>query len=610
MLSRMAGQVKNCIYGWSFRKRLGIILTLFTLIPSILITQLMMYFYKDDIIRNTSRNMHAVVEANNNVLDMKLGQVEDISSQMLNSEDYYRLFSEIEDKSVSDYLEIDRLLRVELARQFTVQKDIYSSVLYTGKWLFGKKDLMSLTQNVIEKLGFIEAAMEAGGQPVWIAGYDYGQKIESVFLQKKSAYEYQYPVTMVRKMDFQYNYNSVYKRLSSEGEVPVLVLFILEKDIRKTYEGSLGYEGSMYGISDQNGFVISSDSEQFPLAQKIPDEIAQYYGGSGFVNCRFQGQNYLLCYDMLERTGWFSWALVPLQRAIQDTVHRIRMVQLFSLLICILLSAAVAGLLSKMITVPVERLIRAANRVAGGVFSADTPVPRGKDFKLLTESFNHMETEINRLIHENYEISLREKETQLMALSMQINPHFLYNTLNTINMLAIANDDEETSDLIVSLSEMLQYTLKNRSEKIPLMDEIGWISNYIYIMSRRFTDVFQTQIDINEDVLECKVPKFFLQPLVENAIIHGFREMKSGGMLRILAAREGDRVHFQVQDNGKGMDEETIRKSITQAANDGGIGISNVHRRLVLIYGEKYRVKVQSRPGEGTLLHLYIPFEL
>lgn len=606
----MLKKLRRIIYDWSFRKRLGIILTLFTLIPSTLLAQLMMYFYQEDIISNTSVNMYAVVEANNNVLDMKLRQVEDISSQMLNSEDYYRLFLGIEDKPVSDYMEYDRKLRIELARQFTAQKDVYSSFLYTREWLFGKKDLMNLNKEGVEESGLIQIAMDAGGQPVWVAGYDFGSRIGSDFLQHKSAYEYQYPITMVRKMDFQYNYYSDYRRLSSEGEVPVLILYLLEKDIRKTYEGSLGYEGSMYGISDQNGIVLSSDSNQFPCAQKIPEEIGQYYGSSGFSSCIFNNQKFLLCYDMVEATGWFSWALVPLQQAIQDTVNRFRMVQILSLLVCILLSAVVAGLLSKMITVPVERLIKAANRVATGIFSADTPIPRGKDFKLLTESFNHMEEEINRLIHENYEISLREKETQLMALSMQINPHFLYNTLNTINMLAIANEDEETSDLIVSLSEMLQYTLKNRSEKIPLMDEMGWISNYIYIMSRRFEDVFQTQIDIREDVLECKVPKFFLQPLVENSILHGFREMKSGGILRILASREGDSVHFQIQDNGKGMDAETIRRSITQAANDGGIGISNVHRRLVLIYGEKYRVEVQSVPGEGTLLHLYIPFEV
>ena len=221
-----------------------------------------------------------------------------------------------------------------------------------------------------------------------------------------------------------------------------------------------------------------------------------------------------------------------------------------------------------------------------------------------------MEKEISRLIHENYEIRLREKETQLKMLSIQINPHFLYNTLNTINMLAIRNGDEETSDLIVSLSEMLQYSLKNGEEKIRLEEEIAWLSNYLYIMTRRYSNVFQTEFDIDEELMECKVPKFFLQPLVENAIRHGFEGIKEGGLLRVTACREQDSIHFQVQDNGKGMDQKTIDHFITEGMNNDRIGLSNVHRRLLLIYGKRYRVSVESAPGQGTLLNLYLPYEL
>lgn len=605
----MLKKIKDSISAWSFRKRIGIILVLFSIIPSILISQLTMYFYHQYIISSTSASVHGVVSANNSVLEMKFNQIEDISSQMLNRKEYYELFAGLNDEPVSEYMKRDRELEVLLGREFTVQDDIYETFFYLPEWIFGKKIEMNSNLMQITNSGLADAAARANGQPVWIAGYDYGKRIDSEYLQKKESYSYQYPITMVRKMNFQYNYYSEYHRLKEE-EVPTLFVYILEPNIRKVYEDSLEYQENIYGISDSQNVIVSSNSERFAITQTIPEEISQYYGSSGYSTCRLDQEEYLLCYDTMENTEWFSWALVPMNRAIQDTVNHIRVIQILSLLACMLVSAFCAWKLSNTITKPVGHLIAATERVANGVFSADTPVPKGKDFKQLTEGFNHMEKEINRLIHENYEVTLREKETQLMALSLQINPHFLYNTLNTINMLAIQNDDEETSDLIVCLSEILQYTFRNTEEKILLVDEIGWLSNYLYIMSKRFTNVFQTIIDIDEELMECKVPRFFLQPLAENSILHGFRERQSGGILKILASREGDKIHFQVLDNGSGMEEESIRRHIVEAANDSRVGISNVHRRLMLIYGEKYRVEVVSKKGEGTGIHLYIPYEI
>ncbi|MDD5966835.1 MAG: sensor histidine kinase, partial [Blautia sp.] len=236
-------------------------------------------------------------------------------------------------------------------------------------------------------------------------------------------------------------------------------------------------------------------------------------------------------------------------------------------------------------------------------------IPRGRDFKVLTESFNHMEKEISRLIHENYEISIREKETQLMALTMQINPHFLYNTLNTINMLAIQNDDDETAELIVSLSEMLQYTCKDSSDQAPLSDEIGWVSNYLFLMAKRYNGLFRTVFDITEDLMDCRIPKFILQPLAENSILHGFSDIQKEGILTLAISKSENSLCIEVRDNGIGMDEEQLKKYIQAICVDGHVGISNVHRRLSLIYGENYKIHVVSAPGEGTSIKIWIPLE-
>ena len=604
--------LKKMIRGFlsiGFRQKITLLLILFTLIPSVVIQQAVRYIYENQIIQNASESVYSVVAANDNAIRMILTQVENTSQLMLNDESYYDAFAGTYKGSVTDYIKCDRVIAQKLGREFTIQDYVFETYLYTEDWLYGESNAMTTSLSGIAGSGLPQKAEETNGIACWIAGYDFGKAVDSAYLQQKEDYSYQYPITMVRKMDFQYNNFSEYNRLSSLGKCPILFVYILESDLRGLYQGSVEYEGSLYGIADESGTVLSSDNEVYPIGSELPQEIRMRSGRNGYESCVLNGKEYLLCCHSLEDPSWFSYCLVPMETFLEDATRKTRQSQTFFLVIFISLSVAAAILFSKTITKPMRNLMKASQRAAKGDFRADTPVPMEKEFHMLTESFNHMEKEISRLIRENYEIELREKETQLKMLSIQINPHFLYNTLNTINMLAIRNGDEETSDLIVSLSEMLQYSLKNGEEKIRLEDEIEWLSNYLYIMTRRYKDVFQTEFDIEEDLMECRVPKFFLQPLVENAIRHGFEGRREGGILRIAASREGKDIHFQIQDNGKGMDEETARRFITEGMNDNRIGLSNVHRRLLMIYGKRYQVRVESAPGKGTLLHLYLPFE-
>lgn len=606
----MLKRISRRLLSLGFRQRIAVLLVMFTLIPSVVIQQAVRYIYENQIIKNVSEAVYSIVASNDNVIQMILQQAENTSQLMLNDESYYNAFAGIVDGTISDYIKCDREITLNLDREFLTQNYVYETFLYTEEWLYGKSSGMSFSLSGITASGLPQLAEEENGKVCWVAGYDFGRAVKSDYLQQRDYYSYQYPITMVRKMDFQYNNQSDYRRLSSVGECPILFVYILESDLRGLYQDSVEYEGSMYGIADENGTVVSSDNDVYPIGSELPETIWKHAGKEGYENCVLDGREYLLCYHTLDNPTWFSWSLVPMDTLLKDSIQKTRQSQTILLGIFLFLSVAAAALFSKTITKPIRNLMEASQRAARGDFRADTPVPMEKEFHMLTKSFNHMEKEISRLIHENYEIRFREKETQLKMLSIQINPHFLYNTLNTINMLAIRNGDEETSDLIVSLSEMLQYSLKNGEEKIRLEEEIAWLSNYLYIMTRRYSNVFQTEFDIDEELMECKVPKFFLQPLVENAIRHGFEGIKEGGLLRVTACREQDSIHFQVQDNGKGMDQETIDHFITEGMNNDRIGLSNVHRRLLLIYGKRYRVNVESAPGQGTLLNLYLPYEL
>ena len=188
----MLKKARDMIQSWSFRKKIGVILVLFTFIPSILMQQLMMHFYEDHIIEKASRNIYSVVRANNNVLRMMLNQIEDISQLMLNNEYYYEVFSDFDSLSTSDLMRYDRRLETELARQFSTSKDVYEAYLFTSKWIFGDSGMLSTTLDGIERSGLLEKAEMGGGLPCWTAGYDYGKAVQSDYLIGTEDYSYRY----------------------------------------------------------------------------------------------------------------------------------------------------------------------------------------------------------------------------------------------------------------------------------------------------------------------------------------------------------------------------------------------------------------------------------
>ena len=591
----------------TIRSKLIIVLVLCMVMLSFSVAYRLFSFYIEDMAESTSKNVYSIVQRSNELIEAELNRIEDASHILLSNQRCYDVFSTINQMSTSEIMMAERVVEEELGKQFSLIDKVYQTILYSPGWIFGQNSTqIILGTEQVRKSGFLGISSESGGAAKWIGGYDFGKRFDSKFLMTKENYDYRYPITMIRSMNFQYSKNGIRYTLPEDVEPPVLMVFMTEKALRQMYD----HNGIETFIMDEDGIVISSNSNRFSIASMYPPEVRNFSGSSGYVNINFLGEDTLLCYDTITSTGWTMVMMVPMRALMEDMRNEIIDLLKKMIIVILITSVIIAVLLSNTITKPIAVLVRSARRIAKGEFTADTPVPKGGDFKTLAETFNYMETEIMNLIEKNYIISLREKDTQIMALSLQINPHFLYNTLNTINMLAIQDGNEKISDLIVSLSEMLHYTFKNTEEKILLSDELRWIQNYSRIMSARFTGKFTMQIDIPDELLIYKVPKFFLQPLVENSIIHGFAELTEGGVIHISLEKKEDTLNFIISDNGKGMTQEDIENSVFRASQDKGIGISNVHRRLTLIYGERYHVHVESTLGKGTSFYLTIPCEL
>jgi two-component system sensor histidine kinase YesM len=216
-----------------------------------------------------------------------------------------------------------------------------------------------------------------------------------------------------------------------------------------------------------------------------------------------------------------------------------------------------------------------------------------------------MNDRIQELINENYEVKLREKEAELMALNLQLNHHFLYNTLNVINWMALDEGQESISKMIGSLSVMLQYAVRNKEELIAFQDDLTWLKSYIHIMENRYLGKFKVEYELEDIPLNAKTPKMFMQPFVENAIIHGFAYKSEGGCIRISGKIVEETLIFTIRDNGLGMDEGTV-KAILQGSTKG-VGIMNVQTRVKLLFGESYGVSIQSWPERVSKITITLP---
>ncbi len=237
---------------------------------------------------------------------------------------------------------------------------------------------------------------------------------------------------------------------------------------------------------------------------------------------------------------------------------------------------------------------------------------KNDEIGILINSYNDMKTRINTLITINYKNQIEQKELELKQLQNQINPHFIYNTLESIHMMAEINDDPETSTMAEYFGTIIRYSMNRRINTVKLKDEIEIINNYIYLQRIRFDSLFTIENLVTDDVLNCEIIKMIIQPLIENSIYHGLSECDGNGKIIIQALKSNDNLIITVSDNGIGIDDKTL-ESLNDYINDknelfNGIALRNINKRLKLNYGEEYGLEITSILGKGTSMILTIPY--
>lgn len=294
--------------------------------------------------------------------------------------------------------------------------------------------------------------------------------------------------------------------------------------------------------------------------------------------------------------------------------------KVFHTVLVVLAGSLAAGLIitilmSHMLTKPILRLTERIRQISENDFSFDPSIEKGSDeIASIGRVVNEMTLSVQHLLNETQSQAEQKRKIELAMLQSQVNPHFLYNTLDSIQWMAVIQKNPGIQQMARSLSNLLKHMAKGYNHKIPLTEELNLLNDYLGIMSIRYMDTFDFVNDIPEKFFSYQIIKLTLQPLVENAIFHGIEPTGRFGTIHLYAEEDGNDLLITVEDDGQGMDEATIHRVLTQHPQTNhsamnGIGVSNVNERLRLVYGEGYGLTVQSEVGKYTRMTVRIPKE-
>lgn len=366
-------------------------------------------------------------------------------------------------------------------------------------------------------------------------------------------------------------------------------------------------------LNADNEFIYSSNTALFGANDSIDEFFTtQRTLKNGAITVEINGKDYLMVSAKSQKNNIQLINLIPL--SIIDAELKGATSSLLINGICIwLITIFLVYLFTYLLTKPLKTLSKRMQYAGSGDFHTFPEMHGSSEIAELSHSFNSMLRHIEQLIQQNYIAKLSEKNARLTALEAQLNPHFLYNTLQAISTEALINDQFTIHRMITSLASNLRYTIKG-GDLVPLKSEVQYLSDYIYLLKMRMNDALVFNIDTEPELDDYMIPKISLQALVENSIIHGKSTNKESIKIKVTLTRlPNDRLQISVYDNGCGISQEQQNKlyqdfeSALTAKNPGGIGLANLYVRLHLLYNEPTDLKIESAEHQYTNIILTLP---
>ncbi len=376
--------------------------------------------------------------------------------------------------------------------------------------------------------------------------------------------------------------------------------------VRQSTAGEVNRSGELL-IRSGDKEIYASD----PLVRELGQRL-KFHGNSGYRMERIAGRSFFVAHTFSPNNGWEYVNILPYDTIFQPVIMmRTIIVAILGLLLVGVVFVSLQT--ARSLTRPIENLSKQMKRVETGDFTIDAQslpeIGRSDEIGDLQRDFAIMIQKINTLIQEDYTKQIVIKDTQFRALQTQINPHFLYNTMESINWLAKLHGEREISQMVEALGSLLRNAISNRQPVIPLGQELALLQSYIYIQQVRFGERLQFALEVDPQWRDLVIPKLTLQPIVENSIRYGLETITGVCEIRVKAEAGTDWLELSVSDNGPGIDPARKEQVLQGAVKSGGngIGLQNIDQRLRLSFGDAFGLVLESRPGLGTTVRVRIP---
>jgi len=424
-----------------------------------------------------------------------------------------------------------------------------------------------------------------------------------------------------------------YAEKDSTGEVCVYLARTVHNQDNYREMGILVIQANKEHLNGLCGELAKGDIERIVIMTDNNEEIAgmslaendsrNFWGNIVEKNGAMidHKQDMLITFATIEDPAWHIVTSTPL-KALYSSANLLKIWVILLAFVSVVLLAFMSWFIAVDFLNPIKKLMQAMNSITPDGKLGQVLVDRGDELGMLGQNFNTMSTEINHLVKWIYQEQITRKDAELKALQAQVNPHFLFNTLEAINWMAQLNGVSEISAMVSSLSALMDASIGRDNKLITLEDEVDYIKKYMLILQMRFGEKLKFREDLDPQIMNIKVLRLSLQPLIENAVYHGLEAKKGKGIILLRARRDNDSAIIDIIDNGVGIREEELTKMNKKLSvrtdeyfktnGTGGrksIGIENTNRRIKLFYGNKWGVKAESKFGSYTKFTLTLPMQ-
>ena len=576
----------------TLRKKLYLLICLLIVIPVLLSgivtnTVFISRFQRQE--RDVALNV--LLQARNNIRYV-LDEVENISLMLLYDDSLQSLYRAL-------MLQKDHQANVAVLRRNVLKslsalvfnKAYISAVRVTS----GSEKLFEFGEAVTaEDDELYEAAVSVLGRPVWT---------EARQLRNTVRLNDQYYVSMLRAVSDLNEYGKV---------IGVCRISFEESVLSNTLSDLNVYGDGRAAIYDTSGNVVSSTDKEMLGHNDAQTEMFRLVmkedRASGYVYTVENGKRLTHLFFRINDPDWIVVQTIS-DSHFQAQFIAITVLVIGSLIFCLIFVAVYSVEISKTILKPIGHMIRQMDRVRKGDLDIENPYESEDEIGQLSRQFVRMAQELKTLIETKYKQQILLKEAELQNLESQINPHFLYNTLDTIRWIAVKNKDMVVCEQIEALSDLFRHVLNKGEEMTTLGEELLHLNNYLLLQRARYGEKISVEMTIDETLMDTPMPKLLIQPLVENAIYHGLEHKVGGGVIRLTVIRKDESLLITVEDNGVGTNGKMISEKIYDKNATGLFALHNIHERIQMRYGAAYGERFESHPGGGTRVELRIPIE-